>query len=126
MISIKHVKRLELILLFSFIPIIVQVIPYLFIGNAYPLLLAMVLASPFFYFVKKKKNLPKAIKYWSLLIICYGTVRLLLHLLCYIEPKGIPSGVYYQFTFWYAIKSIFYVLLGSCLFVKRRQIKTLV
>ncbi len=123
MISIKRTNRFVLLLFLSFIPFTVQVVTYLFIGNIYPLLLAMVLVTPFVYFLKKKSNTPKAVKYWSLLIICYGTVRLLLHLLCHLDSSGIPSGVYYQFTIWYAIKSVLYIILGWFLFTKRKYLE---
>lgn len=121
--KIKSFSLHETLLVLSFVLIIIKSIEYLFIGVFYPLLISLLLLSPFIYcFFKEKCNLRKIIKYWSILIICYGTIRVLLHVLTFIDSGGIPSSAYYQFTLWYGIKSILYISLGVILLLKRKLI----
>ncbi len=117
-----HNKLYEILLIVSFIPIIIKSIEYLLAGIFYPFLIMIILTSPFLYLFKKKKNTPKLIKYWSILLIGYGLLRIVLHTLIITKPSGVPSGAFYQFTFWYTFKSVFYILFGISLFIKRKLI----
>ena len=122
-LKIKLNNRYEVLLIISVILILIKSFEYLLIGIIYPLLISIIILSPFIYHCfKKHSNLQKIIKYWSFFIIAYGIIRLLLNGLIYIDSRGIPSGIYYQFTFWYAVKTISYVALGIVLLLKRKQI----
>ncbi|WP_219011204.1 hypothetical protein [Aquimarina litoralis] len=113
----------ELLFIGSFIPIFIQSIEYLFIGLIYPFLIMTLLISPFIYmFLKRKNYTQKLIKYWCILLTCYGLLRIALFVLVTVMPSGVPSGAFYQFTFWYTTKSIWYVIFGICLFTKRKRI----
>ncbi|AXT19632.1 hypothetical protein D7030_09800 [Flavobacteriaceae bacterium AU392] len=121
--KIKSFNEYEILLVLSFVLIIIKSMEYLFIGIFYPLIIIILLLSPFIYIAFGAKcNFQKALKYWSILIICYGTIRVLLHVLTFIESKGIPSAAYYQFTLWYGLKSMIYIVLGSVLLLKRKYI----
>ena len=62
---------------FSFIPLLIKMFNYLFIGIVYPLLIGALLLSPFLYcYLKPNSNFQKAIKYWSIMILCYGILRI--------------------------------------------------
>lgn len=116
-------KLYETLLIVSFIPSIIKSITYLLVGILYPLLILTLLTSPFLYIYLKRKNYTsKLIKYWSILLIGYGLLRIVLYTLILIKPSGVPSGAFYQFTFWYTFKSVFYILLGICLLSKRKLI----
>lgn len=116
-------KLYEILLIVSFIPSIIKSFEYLLAGILYPFLILLSLTSPFLYVYLKQKNYTsKLVKYWSILLIGYGLLRILLHTLIIIKPSGVPSGAFYQFTFWYTTKSVLYVLFGICLFTKRNLI----
>jgi len=121
--KIKLYTTYELLLLLSFVLIVIKGFEYLFIGIVYPLLIAILLLIPFIYgYFKPQFNFQKAIKYWGILVFCYGLTRILMNLFVIVAPSGVPSGAYYQFTFWYGLKSVLYVLLGLVLFLKRKSI----
>jgi|GEM_PF-2560585 len=121
--KIKAYNRYEMLLLSSFVFILFKGFEYLFIGIVYPLLIAIVLLTPFIYgYLKPGFKFQKAIKYWGILVLCYGLTRILLNIFVLVAPSGVPSGAYYQFTIWYGIKSILYSVLGIVLFLKRKNI----
>ena len=121
--KIKSYTTYEQLLLLSFILILIKGFTYLFLGVYYPLLIALLLLLPFLYtYFKRGFKFQRAIKYWSILVICYGMVRILLHIITRFNSDGVPSGAYYQFTIWYGIKSILYVTLGVVLLRKRKLI----
>ena len=121
--KLKSYNNYELVLLFSFLLILIKGFGYLFIGLVYPLLIAILLLTPFIYgYFRPQFNFRKTIKYWSILVMCYGIIRILLNIMMYIDSSGVPSGAYYQFTIWYGLKSVLYVLLGLVLFLKRKSI----
>ncbi len=121
--KIKSYNTYELLLVLSFILILIKGLEYLFIGIIYPLLISILLLFPFVYrYFKPQFNFRKTIKYWSVLVLSYGLIRVLLHLIISINSDGVPSGAYYQFTLWYGLKSVFYVLVGIVLFLKRKHI----
>jgi len=110
------------VLLFSLLPPIVQGGYYLFIGSLYPLLIEFILMLPVIYFVfYRKKGIHKALKYWGILVFCYGFLRITLITLFQFDNGGIPSAVYYQVTPVYWIKSFGYLLLGLFLWIWRKQ-----
>ena len=115
--SIKYSYLLPL----SFIPVIYKGLEYAFIGVFYPLLALVILSLPFLYFFFRK-NISKAIKYWSFLIIGYAVIRIFLGIVFMIASNGIPSGVFYQFTPFYHIKSVAFLVLGVLCLVKRKKI----
>ncbi len=116
----KKTFRYHLLFILSFIPLLVQGIIYINIGNIYPLSIGFLLIGFLLYYLKR--NTSKAIKTWSILLICFGFVRILLHALMHIDSGGIPSAIYYQFNFWYGLKSVLYVVLGGFLYRKRKHI----
>ena len=121
--KLKDCNPHELLLVLSFILILIKGFEYVFIGILYPLVISIILLSPFIYcYFKKQCNLSKIIKYWSILILCYGVVRILLNTIISIDSSGVPSEAYYQFTLKYSIISILYVVLGVTLFRKRKHI----
>lgn len=121
--KLKGCNPYELLLVLSFILILIKDFEYVFIGILYPLVISAILLSPFVYcYFKKRCTISKTIKYWSILILCYGLVRILLNTIIYIDSRGIPSEAYYQFTLKYSIISILYVVLGVTLFRKRKHI----
>jgi len=121
--KLKSYNTYELLLLLSFAFILAKDFEYLFIGIYYPLVIVVLLLSPFLYgYFKTQYNFSKTIKYWGILVLCYGLIRVLLNIIVHINSSGVPSGAYYQFTIWYGLKSVLYVLLGLVLFLKRKSI----
>ncbi|MCC1483533.1 hypothetical protein [Winogradskyella immobilis] len=121
--KLKGCNPYDLLLILSFMLILIKGLEYVFIGILYPLVISAILLSPFVYcYFKKRCTISKTIKYWSLLILCYGVVRILLNTIIYIDSRGIPSEAYYQFTLKYSIISILYVVIGVTLFRKRKHI----
>ena len=121
--KLKSYNTYELLLTLSLMLILIKGLTYLLIGIIYPLLISLALLSPFIYcYFKKRCKLSKTIKYWSILILCYGIVRILLNSIIYIDSSGVPSEAYYQFTLWYGIKSLLYIALGIVLLLKRKHI----
>ena len=123
--KLRSYNTYELLLIVSFILILIKGLEYLLIGLIYPLLITLLVLSPFIYsYFKSQNNLQKTIKYWSILVLCYGTVRVFLNTIIYIDSSGVPSAAYYQFTLVYWIKSILYIILGALLLLKRKYIFT--
>jgi len=118
----KNMPRHYALFLISFIPVIFKGLEYLAIGVAYPLLVLVILSIPFLLLFFVTKNYKKAIKYWSLLIIGYSIIRVFLIIIALIDSSGIPSGIFYQFTWFYYLKTIGFFMLGWTCLVKRRKI----
>lgn len=119
--NISELKKYDYVLILSFALIFIKGFEYLLIGVVYPIACVILLMIPFIYcYFKKQCNIPKIIKYWSILVLCYGLTRVLLHLFARVYSSGVPSGAYYQFTIWYGVKSILYIGLGVILLLKRK------
>lgn len=119
----KQVNNDKMLYLLSFLPLAIQGMTHILIGNIYPLGIGLLLIGFLIYL--SKTNPSKAIKIWSILLIGFGTVRVALHLLMYIDAGGVPSAIYYQFNFWYGLKSMLYIILGIFLYRKRKDISIL-
>ena len=102
-------------------PVIYKGLEYVFIDVFYPLLALLIVSLPFLYFFFSK-NISKAMKYWSFLIIGYAIIRILIGSVFSIYSSGVPSGAFYQFTLFYHIKSIAFLVLGVFRLVKRKMI----
>ena len=121
--DIKNLNRETSLLILSMLLLLIKGLVYIFIGVIYPLGIGLLLLLPLLYgYLKGGKKLQKAVKYWSVLVICYGLIRILLNVFIYADDSGVPSGAYYQFTVWYGLKSISYVILGVYLFIQRKEI----
>ena len=121
--DIKNLNRETSLLLLSMLLLLIKGLVYIFIGVIYPLGIGLLLLLPLLYgYLKGGKKFQKAVKYWSVLVICYGLIRILLNVFIYVDDSGVPSGAYYQFTVWYGLKSISYVILGIYLLVQRKQV----
>ena len=121
--DIKNLNRETSLLILSMLLLLIKGLVYIFIGVIYPLGIGLLLLLPLLYgYLKGGKKIQKAVKYWSVLVICYGLIRILLNAFIYVDDSGVPSGAYYQFTVWYGLKSISYVILGIYLFIQRKEI----
>ncbi|WP_394746975.1 hypothetical protein [Spongiimicrobium salis] len=121
--ALRSYNVYEKVFVFSFIPLLIKMFNYLFIGVFYPMLIGVLLMSPFLYcYWKPNANIQKAITYWGIMILCYGVLRVLLNIIIRIDSSGVPSGDFYQFTFWYALKSVGYCIMGILLLLKRKKI----
>ncbi len=121
--DIKNLNRETSLLLLSMLLLLIKGLVYIFIGVIYPLGIGLLLLLPLLYgYLKGGEKFQKAVKYWSVLVICYGLIRILLNVFIYVDDSGVPSGAYYQFTVWYGLKSISYVILGIYLLVQRKQV----
>ena len=102
--KLKSYNTYELLLISSLVLILIKGLTYLLIGIIYPLLISLALLGPFIYcYLKRQCNISRTIKYWSVLVTCYGIVRILLHVIISINSDGVPSGAYYQFTWWLSL-----------------------
>ena len=121
--DIKNLNRETSLLILSILLLLIKGLTYIFIGIIYPLGIGLLLLLPLLYgYLKGGKKLQKAVKYWSILVICYGLIRILLNIFIHVDGGGVPSGAFYQFTIWYGLKSISYAILGIYLLVQRRQV----
>ena len=123
--SISEIKRLDryhILLYLSILLFLLKGLEYAFLGIPYPLIVALILLSPFLVMLsKREKLLLRVLKYWSILVISYGLYRAVLQVFVHAHGSGVPSAAYYQFTVWYGIKTLLFVLIGWYLFLKRKH-----
>jgi len=109
------------LLYFSFIPFLINGITYFAINIIYPFLFSLlVIGIIVFTLVNIPNKALKMIKIWSIMIISYAVIRILLFGSVLIEERVIPSGIFYQFTLLYHLKTIGFLILGYVCFSKRK------
>lgn len=120
--EIKRLDRYQILLYLSILLFLLKGLEYAVLGLPYPLAIALILLSPLLLLrAKRQKLLLRVLKYWSILVISYGLYRVVLQVFVHAHGSGVPSAAYYQFTFWYGIKTLLFVLIGRYLFLKRRH-----
>lgn len=109
------------LVLLSFTPIFVKGFEYLLIGNTHPLLVATIIGLPLAVLIWFKQSI-WALKIWSVLLIGYGTIRLLLSTTLLFVNKGVEAAIQDQLTPSYFIWTISFLALGIFLYRRRRQL----
>ena len=112
----------KILLVISYVPLVLQGVFYLWIGEVYPFMIGLFLICTSYYFIAHTSYRTRMIKVWSILLIGYGFIRAALHILMFVESSGVPSGIYYQFDFWFGVRSGLYILLGIYLLSFRRKL----
>jgi hypothetical protein len=121
--QIKLSKRYLYILYLSFLPLLTKGVTYLLLGSWHFIILSLIIIASILYNIHiSKSKSSKIIKVWSLLLIGYGVIRLLLASInLFID--SIESTIVYQLTLWYHFQSMLYILFGVVLFTKRLKIE---
>ncbi|GEM_PF-6129427 len=121
---INSSERFYLIIALSLAPLAVKLIELLLTGSYLAALVCLAVVLPVFTgFLGNDKWLGRMLRYWAFMLIAYGLLRSLMHLLVLSVGNGVESSIWYQFTWFFHLKNMGFVVLGLYLryLVKARQ-----
>ncbi len=117
-------ERFYLLIALSLAPLAVKLIELLLTGSYVAALVCLAVVLPVLTgFLGNDKWLGRVLRYWSFMLIAYGLLRSLMHLLVLSVGNGVESSIWYQFTWFFHLKNMGFVVLGLYLryLVKARQ-----
>jgi hypothetical protein len=105
------------VLLVSFLPLLVKGMLHVQGGSYIPMLVINVLGLPILYGLYFAKPwVTFFIRAWSVWMMIYGIVRLLLQVLVKMAGSGVESGIANQVTFGYLCMSLAHIAVGWALY----------
>ncbi len=115
-------KNNQAVLLVSFLPLLIHVIRHLMTYSYFPLLFTLLLVIVFT-ILWKLRIITSAllVKIWSIVLIGYGIIRLVLSVLVLLTGNSVPSDVYFQIDIWYFSMSVFVLFSGIWIFRRKKS-----
>lgn len=103
----------------SLIPFVLKLVSLLIIGSYIAAAVSVAVLLPLLYgFLGKPQRLSESLRYWAFMLISYGVLRSVMHLLVLTAGNGVESSIWYQFTVFFHLKNAGLVVLGLLI---RRQ-----
>lgn len=103
----------KLLLILSLIPIAVKLLSLLLMGSYIAASVCMAVLVPLIYgLFWNTKRLSGVLRYWAFMLIGYGLLRSLMHLLVLSVGNGVESSIWYQFGIVFHLKNIMLMAMG--------------
>jgi len=121
--SIKNHKTYFIVLLFSVLFFIRKAIQYALLESYIPTLIILVIFGLISLSLLLKKKVKQTLRFWSILLIIWGTIRILLFLANTFLKEISESHIYRQlFGFTGVIISILFLFIGVFLFRNSKKL----